>query len=555
MMLARFDKWDWLWSLMLAAAVLLAVMFTSHLVGLVRDEGFYMRTAETTADYLQFSIDSIGRGQFTEPFSKKTITRFFEFNSEHPTFVKNLFGLSHFIFYKKLQWLSFVNSIRLVAALFAAATAFLIYLFGRLFFSRMTAIASPLLFFTMPHIFFHSHLACFDIPILFFWSGTFILFAVYLVNRSRWLAFFIAVFLGCAMATKHNVYFIPPLLVLIWLVMHFATYRSLDPRHKGFVGFFRAVPLPFWFMPLVSLPVFFISWPWLWYDTIKRFGNYLAFHAYHVHYTNYYFGQELSSPPFPFSYPWGMTFFTTPVPQLVCFFAAAALFLYWLFGRGHAPLQRHVGAVLLAGALFPILLISMPGVPIFGGIKHFFTGQPILLTAGLAVVLNGAAELSRRWPKVKERAVQGIVVAAALLALIAPNAKFVMHGAGFFNALIGGAQGAAGNYMQRNFWGYDILPLCSVLNTVAPRGARVFVMSYAEGLNWNSFLYLKKEGFIRNDIQGTNELRDADLAFFFYEKQNENVLYDLYREFGTARPLELSETDSVYFSALFGRVK
>ncbi|HSA34594.1 MAG TPA: hypothetical protein P5077_12780, partial [bacterium] len=124
-----------------------------------------------------------------------------------------------------------------------------------------------------------------------------------------------------------------------------------------------------------------------------------------------------------------------------------------------------------------------------------------------------------------------------------------------YNALIGGAQGAAENYMQRNFWGYDILPLCRVLNTVAPRGARLYVMSYAEGLNWNSFLYLKREGHIRNDIHGTNELRDADLAFFFYEKQNESVLYDLYREFGTARPLELSETDSVYFSALFGRVK
>lgn len=555
MTLHRFDKWDWILSLSLSLAVLLAVMFTSHLVGLVRDEGFYMRTAETTADYLQFTLDSFGRGQFAEPFSKRTITRYFEFNNEHPTFVKNLFGLSHFLFFKKLQWLSFVDSIRLVAALFAAATAFLVYLFGRRFFSRTVAIASVPLLFTMPHIFFHSHLACFDIPILFFWAATFILYAIYLVERRVGLAFWIAILFGWAMATKHNVYFIPPLLVLLWLVMHFLHYRSIEPRHKGFVGFFRAVPLPLWLMPAVSLPVFFLSWPWLWYDTVKRFGNYLAFHTYHVNYTNYYFGQELSVAPFPFSYPWGMTFFTTPAPQLACFFAAIALFLYWLFGRGRTPVERHIGALFLIGALFPIFLIALPSVPIFGGIKHFFTGQPILLTAGLAVVLGGAAELSRRWPKLREEAVQATVIGAALLVLIVPNAKFVMHGAGFYNALIGGAQGAAENYMQRNFWGYDILPLCPVLNAVAPRGAKIYVMSYAEGLNWNSFLYLKREGHIRNDIQGTNDLRQADFAFFFYEKQNESVLYDLYREFGTARPLELSETDSVYFSALFGRVK
>ncbi len=80
-------------------------------------------------------------------------------------------------------------------------------------------------------------------------------------------------------------------------------------------------------------------------------------------------------------------------------------------------------------------------------------------------------------------------------------------------------------------------------------------MSYYEGLNWNSFLYLQREGFIRPDIRGTNDIHEADFAFFFYEKQNEQVLYDLYREFGTARPLELSEADSVYFSALLRRVR
>lgn len=555
MMIVRFDRWDWVLSLALAALTAVVIMATSHLVGLVRDEGFYLRAAEMTADYIQFSLDSIARGDLSAPFSDKTIRRYFEFNSEHPTFVKNLFGLSYFLFHKKWAALSFVNSIRLVAALFAALTTFLLYLFGRLFFSRIVAIAAPPLFFTMPHMFFHSHLACFDIPILFFWSAAFVLYAWYLVSRRASVALLFAVLFGFAMATKHNVYFIPPLLLFLWLVAHFAQYRYLERRHRGFLGFFRAVPLPLYLMPLISVPVFFASWPWLWHDTVKRMKDYIAFHAHHVNYTNYYFGQELSVAPFPFSYPWGMTFFTTPVPQLICFFAAAALLFWWMFSRRSGPIKRHLGAVLLVGALFPIFLIALPSVPIFGGIKHFFTGQPILLVAGLAVVCEGCRETARLARRVPRVAMETAVLFLALAALIVPNVKFAMHGAAFYNALIGGAQGAAERYMQRNFWGYDILPLCRALNAAAPRGAKLFVMSYYEGLNWNSFLYLQREGFIRPDIRGTNDIHEADFAFFFYEKQNEQVLYDLYREFGTARPLELSEADSVYFSALLRRVR
>ncbi len=555
MILARFDRWDWVVSLALAALTAVVIMTTSPLVGLVRDEGFYMRAAEVTADYIQFSLDSIARGDFTAPFSDKTIRRYFEFNSEHPTFVKNLFGLSYFLFHKKWQMLSFVNSIRLVAVFFAAATVFLLYLFGRLFFSRTVAIAAPFFFFSMPHIFFHSHLACFDIPILFFWSAAFVFYAWYLVSRRAIVAVLFAIFFGWAMATKHNVYFIPPLLVLMWLISYVAQYRYLECRHRGFWGFFRAVPLPLYLIPLISLPVFFASWPWIWHDTVRRLKDYVAFHAHHVNYTNYYFGHELSVAPFPFSYPWGMTFFTTPVPQLVCFFAAIVLFSWWILSPRSGPLRRHLGLLFLVGALFPIFLIALPSVPIFGGIKHFFTGQPILLVAGLAVVCEGVCEIARGVHRVQRAVVEAVVIIIALTALIVPNIKFAQHGAAFYNALIGGVQGAADRYMQRNFWGYDILPLCPVLNATAPRGAKLFVMSYYEGLNWNSFLYLQREGFIRHDIRGTNDLHEADFAFFFYEKQNEQILYDLYREFGTARPLEISETDSVYFSVLLRRAR
>ena len=62
-------------------------------------------------------------------------------------------------------------------------------------------------------------------------------------------------------------------------------------------------------------------------------------------------------------------------------------------------------------------------------------------------------------------------------------------------------------------------------------------------------------GLIIKDIRATNILREADFAFFFYEKQNEHVMNTIAYEFGTIRPLAVSSTDSVFYSALFRREK
>ena len=109
--------------------------------------------------------------------------------------------------------------------------------------------------------------------------------------------------------------------------------------------------------------------------------------------------------------------------------------------------------------------------------------------------------------------------------------------------------------MQRNFWGYDILDLVEALNEKAPLNSTVYVMGGYEGLNWNSFRFLKKEGIIRKDIRGTNTIRNADFAFFFYEKQNEHIMNKIAVEFNSLVPLAVSQTDEVFYSALFGRKK
>ncbi len=548
----RFEKTDLLLAGLTAIFVFLMIFLTSDAIGFVRDEGFYMKAANNMADWYESIGNNISNGEFAKIFSKKEIDRYFNYNSEHPPFMKELFGLSQFIFTRKLEILSAPMSARLVAAVFAALTALMIYFFGLFFFSRITAVAAPLLFFTMPHIFFHSHLACFDMPILFFWSATFILYVFCLKTKKISVHILTAVFFALAMATKHNVLFIPILLFISWLGFYFFSYRK-EAGKGGFTGFFKAIPKVFWFMAIISLPLYLLIWPRMWFNTADRLIEYAEFHGKHVNYLNYYFGKPLKNGPFPFSFPWAMTFFTTPTPQLVCFFAGIFYFCRDFF-KSTDPTGKEAAFAMIAGSLFPIFLIAWPSVPIFGGIKHWFTGYPLMLTAGVFVIEETAKKLIKTSDLKKNLAVAALFI-ITLISLISPNIKFAKRGAAFYNELIGGAQGAAEARMQRNFWGYDIIDLAGTLNREAAQNTRIYIMSGYEGLNQNSFRFMQQAGIVRSDIRATNNLHEADMALFFYEKQNEHVMNSIAYEFGTIRPLAVSETDSVFYSALFRREK
>lgn len=389
-------------------------------------------------------------------------------------------------------------------------------------------------------------------PILFFWSATFILYIFCIKTKKISVHIFTAVFFAFAMATKHNVLFIPIVLFVSWLFFYAFSYRK-EAGKGGFAGFFRAIPKVFWFMAVISLPLYFIIWPRMWFNTVDRLIAYAEFHGKHVNYLNYYFGKPLKNGPFPFSFPWAMTFFTTPFPQLVCFFAGIFYFCRDFF-KSKDSTGKEAAFAMITGSLFPIFLIAWPSVPIFGGIKHWFTGYPLMLAAGVFVIEETVKKIIKTNSFKQNTAVSALFV-ITLISLIQPNIKFAKRGAAFYNELIGGAQGAAEARMQRNFWGYDIIDLADTLNGEAPQNAKLYIMSGYEGLNPNSFRYMQDAGIVRSDIKATNTINDADFALFFYEKQNEHVMNSIAYEFGTLRPLAVSSAGSVFYSALFRREK
>jgi hypothetical protein len=384
-----------------------------------------------------------------------------------------------------LQVLSESDSFRLPGALAGALLLFLLFLFAVEFGSTAIALITVALVAFIPRFFFHAHLTCFDMPV------TVLAFAVIYgffksLQSPRW-AWVTGFLFGLALLTKLNSFFVPVTLVLWWVIAGIRFFRLQGRRLH-----LPPLPLGFLAMPLIGVPMLFIFWPWLWYNSIQSFGEYLGFHLSHVHYFQVFFGSALEEPPFPISYPFLMTLVTVPVVT-ICLFAVG----FWMTGlrplikavRGWRswfgqtePLDGPFGRKMFiyVNMAFPIVLIALPSTPIFGGVKHWLLTMPFfcLVAAHALVALFRMAWSGLVALGVPDRLpVRWVAGTSVAMLLLAPGAvATVAHaefGTGYYNELIGGVRGAAAAGMQRQFWSYAHRGVFPELNRIAPARAGI----------------------------------------------------------------------------------
>ena len=149
----------------------LAVVYVVWLVtgaralGFPRDEGVYFRAGRRVRRWWR-SISERG----TDAFQQGAIDAAFSANHEHPPLMKTLFGLSGWLFHEK--WHVFTDAstaMRLPAMATAGLAIWVTYLFGRAPLGRRAGLVAGVLLALMPRVFFHAHLACFDVPITAMW--------------------------------------------------------------------------------------------------------------------------------------------------------------------------------------------------------------------------------------------------------------------------------------------------------------------------------------------------------------------------------------------------
>lgn len=514
--LAPLDRRATLAALALALAYFILLAATAPSMGYTRDEGYYFKAAEQYAGWW----DTLFSRRFFEAFSDAEIRLRFGFNTEHPALVKLLEGVSFRVLHGWLGLTGPAQAFRMTGFLFAALSLFATFLLGRDTVSAPVGLLAAALVAVMPRYFYDAHLATFDVPVAAMW--TLCLWAFWRAlqapaARARRWAIRAGIIFGLALATKLNAMFLPPLFVLIWFhrARAWRDFAFLPGPSGGRDLLIPPLPLALISCAVLGPLVFIAHWPYLWHDTLERIGGYVGFHVHHEHYPIRYFDQVLVHPPFPWHFAWVMTLLTAPAPLVLLGALGLAAALTRVVRKGSTA-----DLLLLASALLPIVLISMPGSPIFGGVKHWYNAMPSVAILAARGILDGTRFLAERIPF--GRVARPIAIGLALFPGVLGIAASHPNGVAFYNELAGGVRGGAVIGMQRSFWGGLNRPLLPRL-AQEPPGTRAFL----DHTNYDAYLMYVREGTLPSGIGFANTPQEAQAATLFEDREG---LYPLSEE-------------------------
>lgn len=544
----RERRIDWAVGIGLFLFTVLLVGVTEESVGFTRDEGYYFKAGETYFGWFEALGRSLSAGEPSRAFDKAVIDKNFSYNREHPVLMKNLFALSWGVLHKQLGLFSRESSaFRFPAWLFAGLSVALVFALARSLLRRRAALIAALLWLSMPRAFWHMHLACFDIPVIA--AHTWLVLAYLRGRRSLRGALVCGIAFGLAAAVKHNILIAPAMFVLHWALVEAQAPRRTPEGFKV-----PAIPVVFFSLAIIGPLVFVAHWPYLWPSVFQRIGSYLGFHFSHEHYPILWFGDLLTAPPFPVSFPFVMSAVTVPVPVLVAFVVGAALAVIvtarFLFQRvTRRPITESTlvplgdparepsaspALLLLLNIAFPYLLIAMPQTPIFGGTKHWMNALPFLCVLAAWAIEEGTARLVRA-VGATERAAVVVALLVGLLA-VAPgfwgSARVHPYGLGYYNAAVGFARGAANVGFQRTFWGYEARELLPMLNAERKKPTRL----HFGDTNHDDWRFYRRDKLLDDDVRWSGSVRGANVAVVQPQGEFKNQWIEVLNHWGVNGP-------------------
>jgi 4-amino-4-deoxy-L-arabinose transferase-like glycosyltransferase len=547
----------------LFAGYLGALLASVKNLGYARDEGFYFHAARSYGKWLQLLWSDPGQA-----LGASLVDSYWQENHEHPALMKSLFALSQ-RFLEGVLFQERGTAYRFPAMVLAGLTVALIFVWGRRSYGRAGGLVAALGFACMPSVFYHSHLACFDLPISAFW-----LFVAYAYQRSfetrRWFwGVCCGLLYGLALETKHNAWLLPPALCAHVLIQHCLTLRSPWQRNWWRVR----IPSALVFMLLLAPLVFYGLWPWIWRHTYERLVEYVQFHLQHVYYNIEFLGHTYFEPPFPRSYAWLMTLATVPASTLwLAAIGAFASVRRYLRERRDRARQRSATELPKesppeptgtgAASLWLLCIFSSysvwlsTGTPIFGGTKHWLPAYPFLaLFAGLgfATLQRVLGQLLEESASARWRRYRAVFVAALAVCLLAAPATMTAHshpwGLAAYTPLVGGAPGGASLGLNRTFWGYTTGALQGQINELAPENARVYIHDTA----LDSFKMLQRDGRLRADLRPWTTVSGSSLALYHHEQHMSRVEHMIWVDYGTVAPARIGAFDGVPVVWLYQR--
>ena len=212
----------------------------------------------------------------------------------------------------------------------------------------------------MPRVFAHAHLAALDTFLSLFWTLALVAGDRALRSKRPILAMAGAgVFWALALLTKIHAWFLLPILGVwsfVWL--------AADERVSAMLAW-----------TVVGISLFWLGWPWLWYDSWNRLQAYWGTGVVRSTIMVQYFGQVVADRDVPWHYPWFYFVATVPVGLL----ALGAIGHLCGAGRNR---RADPFPLLLAGTIVVFLVIFSTSVPVYDGERlflHVFPAWALLI--------------------------------------------------------------------------------------------------------------------------------------------------------------------------------
>ncbi|MBX3229002.1 MAG: glycosyltransferase family 39 protein [Labilithrix sp.] len=532
------------------------LLATARSLGFSRDEGFYFSAA---TDYERWF-----KVLFTTPskaFERPIIDSIWTANHEHPSLMKSAFALSHYFFYEK--WKLFTDqstAFRFPGMLMMGLALYVTYLFAARRFSRRAGVVAALALGLMPNVFYHAHLACFDVPIMAMWIAC--IFAYWRAEKHPGLgaAVLAGVVYGLTLETKHNAWMLPGVFVPHAILIHWRT-AAKETQETGRVG----LPASLLMMATIGPALFLLLWPWLWNDTLPRLQEYVNFHVHHEYYNIEFLHRTYFGPPSPKAYMPVMLLATVPTVTVLLFLVGAgdrivALARTWIgWVRKQAmpddfdPVQTD--ALLLLGLAVPLAVFFLPTTPVFGGTKHWITAYPslaIFAGRGFDMVATRIERLLRERTKLAEQQQRWALAVIGALTLLAPFAV-TRHshpfGLSAYVPFFGGTAGGADLGLNRQFWGFTTTSLDPWFREHTKPGDTVYIMDTA----WPSWTRMVDEDRVPKWLRGVGSPAEATISIVHHEQHINEVDFNIWTEYGTTAPAYVLTHDGVPIISVYRR--
>lgn len=472
----------------LAAAASIAI--TARDPGLTWDESIYYGRAW---GYLQW----ISHAGDPQAFRPEAMVQVWFSPADHPPLGCLWTALSLWLFGGTLD---IITAARLGAAVLFGLVAAVLYLWvaGRR--GGGAGALAVLAFVLMPRLFAHGHFANLEMITVLFWLATVVAFERAMTCRT-W-SVLCGLCFGLALLTKINALFLPLVLAPWGLLFHGrkAVPALLAMAVLGPLLFFAGWPI-LWLYPVDGVYYYLANKGVLlpWHHATDGLANYMRRPPVRTTVPAYYLGEAYRERFAPWHYPFVVLLATTPLLVLLAAGSAVRAFLKGLRERWRG--RAHEALVLWSFAV-PVLLLALPNVPKYDGIRLMLPAYPFL--AALAGV---GAWQAWEWMRGRlSRPARAALAAGALLWLLLPVALFHPYQLAYYGELAGGPWGAKRLGFETTYWGdsFDGKAV-EYLNAHVPENGRVALVAVGDFV-WR--IYQQVNGEVRRDIREGDFSRD-----------------------------------------------